>query len=499
MAFAPRIAAVTLPLLAAAMGLAGCSADVSSSANRVPSSSAPASAGTGAPPPAMSTPAIPMGAVPVGTGKVTPMAGQSGTAVGPISSNEQCVGQTQHAEAVPVDMYLMLDRSASMLEMTGTGQTKWDALRSALASFIADPQSDGLGVGLQYFPLGAPGVPDRCTADADCGLSGGTCLNRACRPPPLATSFSPIPCATDADCPLNSPGCQPLGTCSGNPNLACFNIGPTGCNTDGACQLYPGQCSEFGSCTSSDYATPAVPIAALPGNAMALTSSLMSKVPVGRTPTGAALRGAIDRATMQRQSNPGHQVIAVLATDGLPTQCLSMDVQTDDQAVEEVATVAAEGAARMPSIRTYVIGVFGSMEMDALMKLNRLASAGGTSNAFIVDATGDVASQFLSALATIRTGGLKCEFQLPMAPTGARLDLMRVNVRVTNAGMPRDIPYVQNAARCATSDLGWFYDVDPAQGGTPSQIRTCPSTCTMFSTLKDATIDIQLGCATILQ
>ena len=67
-----------------------------------------------------------------------------------------CVGETQHAQPVEVDMYVMLDRSDSMRETTGAGNTKWDAIREALTSFVTDSQSDGLGVGLQYFPLGAP-------------------------------------------------------------------------------------------------------------------------------------------------------------------------------------------------------------------------------------------------------------------------------------------------------------------------------------------------------
>jgi hypothetical protein len=393
-------------------------------------------------------------------------------------------------------MYIMLDRSASMQGETGTGESKWDAMRGALTAFIADPDSGGLGVGLQYFPLGAGGVPDSCGIDDDCGPTGGQCLNRVCRPPAFSASFSPMVCRSDADCPFNSPGCATLGVCEDDPSAACFDIGPTGCGADGACEPIPGACSGYGSCDVADYQAPAVEIGALPANAGALSASLAAERPIGFTPTGVALTGAINRATLYANDNPGHQVIAVLATDGFPTECLPTGTQNDEQAVDAVASVAAEGFALTPSIRTYVIGVFGPDDPDPLNKLNRLAVGGGTGHAFIVDSSQDVTQQLLDALATIRAGSLNCEFQLPTPPGGSRLDFHRVNVQVTSEGMQRDVLYVQSADRCDQAQLGWFYDADPELGGTPRQIRTCPQTCAEFSGLKDASVAIRLGCAT---
>ena len=190
-------------VLAALGGLAGCSAD-----SMTPRSGSSANAaGAGALRGVSGMPAPPPGAPPGG--------GQGSASTMPRGvvdpGVDECVGDTQGAEPVPVDMYIMLDRSNSMQGETGTGESKWDAMRGALTAFIADPESAGLGVGLQYFPLGAGGVPDSCGTDDECGPTGGQCLNRVCRPPVFSASFSPMVCRSDADCPFNSPGCATLG------------------------------------------------------------------------------------------------------------------------------------------------------------------------------------------------------------------------------------------------------------------------------------------------
>jgi hypothetical protein len=409
-----------------------------------------------------------------------------------------CVGQTQGAQEVTVDMYIMLDRSGSMTEPTGAGPSKWDAIRKALTSFVQDPQSDGLGVGLQYFPLGTAGVPETCQKDSDCGSQGGQCLSKACLPPLFgAGSATFMQCLSDADCPRNSQGCAPYGVCSGDATLACFNIGAGGCQTMGDCDLAAGECTTYGSCVSGDYAKPAVPIATLPDNAGALALSLSSEKPIGLTPTPAALTGAIDMASQQAKQHPDHRVIAVLATDGLPTQCLPTNVTTAAQAIAATAQIATKGFAATPSIPTYVIGVFAPDDTGANANLNQLAAAGGTKSAFIVDQSQDVTQQLLTALASIRSGSLACEYALPVAPAGQTVDFSLVNVQFTMSdNTTKSLLYVQSQAQCGKADLGWYYDVDPSSGQAPTKINVCPKTCDTLRAASGATIQIRLGCAT---
>jgi len=67
----------------------------------------------------------------------------------------QCASDTQTAEPVPLDMYIMMDQSGSMGSTVTGGGSKFNAIKSALNAFFAAPGSSGIGVGLQYFPLGS--------------------------------------------------------------------------------------------------------------------------------------------------------------------------------------------------------------------------------------------------------------------------------------------------------------------------------------------------------
>ncbi len=49
----------------------------------------------------------------------------------------------------------MMDQSGSMGDPTGasgTGISKWESIKQALSTFVGDPASAGIGVGIQYFP-----------------------------------------------------------------------------------------------------------------------------------------------------------------------------------------------------------------------------------------------------------------------------------------------------------------------------------------------------------
>jgi len=418
---------------------------------------------------------------------------------GSLGDGQECAGETQGAEPVELDMYVMLDRSGSMLAPTADGTTKWDAVRQALIAFASDDASAGLGVGLQYFPLGKPGIPLRCMNDDQCTVEGGVCLNTACAPS-LLGMFDFALCITDADCPTTSPGCRPYGICELDDTVACFEIGANGCRTAnaGACIAADGECTAFATCDYMAYATPAVPIATLPGNEMALVTELMNAQTTGLTPTPPALDGAIVLATQQAIENPERRAIVVLATDGFPTDCLPSTVMTELQSVQAVADIAAAGLSSSPSIRTYVIGVFGPEEPNAQLNLDIMAEAGGTETAFIVDASGDVSSQFIAALNEIRAGTLQCELRIPEAPAGQTLSYDRVNIELTSGGDMRTLLYVENEAGCADAELGWYYDIDPSGGATPTTIRICPSSCSEIQALGgDATVEIRLGCATL--
>ena len=90
--------------------------------------------------------------------------GGDGSLVGVVGVDDlgdaKCAEQSIQAERRPLDIYIMLDSSGSMTStLADKKTTKWSAVSSALQSFLSDPSSAGLGVGLQYFPLVTAGIP----------------------------------------------------------------------------------------------------------------------------------------------------------------------------------------------------------------------------------------------------------------------------------------------------------------------------------------------------
>lgn len=216
---------------------------------------------------------------------------------GSLTDASACAAESTKAEQLPLDMYIMLDQSGSMTDPVAGGGSKWVAVTSAFKTFVNQPGTAGIGVGIQYFPLAAGGA--------------------VCSPT----------CATEADCGAYGP-CF-LGIC----------FGCAAASTD--------------SCDAADYAKPDVEIATLPGAIGAFTASIDKHAPTTSTPTSAALQGAINHAKVWGTANPNHVVIDVLATDGDPTEC--------DTDLDHINAIAAAGASGMPKVLTFVIGVGTSL------------------------------------------------------------------------------------------------------------------------------------------
>ena len=116
-----------------------------------------------------------------------------------------------------------------------------------------------------------------------------------------------------------------------------------------------------------------------------------------------------------------------------------------------------------------MIGVFAASDSGAKQNLDTIAAAGGTGQAFIIDVGQDVTQAFIDALNVIRSVSLACEYQVPMPANGGELNYGQVNVEHTPPGAttPDTVLYVTTAAGCDPVTGGWYYDVDPASGGTP--------------------------------
>jgi hypothetical protein len=429
------------------------------------------------------------------------LAGQ--TSAGSSSSGGECAGQLIQAKRIPLDMYVMLDVSGSMSQATDgdPNLTKWQAVSSALTAFVSDGSSAGIGVGLQLFPLKHPDAPASCSSNNDCA-DFGRCFSRTCWG---EDTF--LPCDTDAECSASG-ACIVFGECQNDDSFVCRQPGGD-CGMDeatgaplGACLPHTPTCTLSDDCRAVRYATPAVPIAELPGATPALVSALAAAMPdpTGLTPSGPALAGAISLSSTWAKAHPERQVVAVLATDGMPTlegQNQVCAVVLDQAQIDAVAQLAGRGKAATPSITTFVIGVIGPQDTGAAETLQSIARAGGSTQAFIVDTRGDVQAQFRNALDQIREAGLSCELAVPQASNGGAVDYGFVNVDFTRDGKVEHLLKVDDAAGCAAQmDRGWYYDVPAGGGSLPSRILACPATCSDFKATAIGSVQISLGCQT---
>lgn len=473
--------------------------------------------------------------------------GDEPSGVGEPADDRTCLGETHQAEVVGLDIFVMLDISASMGEalprtLPTAAQTKWDAVKQSLQAFVQAPESSGIGMGLQYFPQQREGVPDACTSNEDCGV-GGPCSASVCvggffnNDPqnPLAFIGPTNPncqgdecvCSSDAECGGEGEGsvcramlgicivpgqgippglpvpplCNSDADCGGLPGTACdvlgvcdaalargqatFCLSTLGCAAaDGSCVGFPNTCLGQTLCEAEPYATPAVPISSDATRANIITS-LDAVQLQGLTPTGPALQGALDHARAWALEHPDRQVVTVFATDGLPTECTP-------QEGPEIAQLAADANSGDVPVRTFVIGVFGSADLgNGRALLDELASAGGSEQAFVINTGADVGAEFLQALNQIRDTAVSCEFQLD---GGAALDFDRVNLRISDAaGAVEELSNVGDVGACG-GDQGWYYVRNA--GGTPTQIQVCPSTCTRLTTTSGISAELEVGCAT---
>lgn len=275
---------------------------------------------------------------------------------------------------------------------------------------------------------------------------------------PLVLPGVPAFCCVDSDCGTYGP------CVSGIPALL-------GCD-------HPfGNCSGADVCQVSSYATPAVPLV-LPPNHPPVVSSIQGTSPGGGTPTAPALQGAVNYVIGWQQANPGRKIVIVLATDGDPTGCTG-------NAVQDVANIAA-GALAQNNIQTFVIGVGNS-----LTSLNQVAQAGGSNQAYIVDAGGNVQQQFADALAAIHGAALPCSFNIP---TGGQTDPNKVNITFTSSSAPTPTTVPRTAdgtnATCLPNAAAWYYS-DAAK----TSAVLCDATCANLKQVS-ATVSFALGCVT---
>lgn len=229
------------------------------------------------------------------------------------------------------------------------------------------------------------------------------------------------------------------------------------------------------TCSASSYATPEVPMTALP-NGTLFANAIGATKPFTGTPTLPALTGAIQYGKKVKAGlAPNEKVAVVLVTDGAPTGCTDNTLTT----VHDAAQSAAQAA-----IPTYVVGI------GKVANLQTIASGGGTTAVEVsTTSPAQVTTDIEAALGQIGAAELGCEYALPPPPAGQAIDVNAVNVNYTPAnGSATTLPY---SATCADAG-GWHYDNVQA----PTKIVACPASCATLEADRGGKMDIIFGCTT---
>jgi hypothetical protein len=186
------------------------------------------------------------------------------------------------------------------------------------------------------------------------------------------------------------------------------------------------------------------------------------------------LQGVVPVATAQQAANPDHEVVIVVATDGLPEGCSNM---TDSAIYGEAANSLNGG------VPVYAIAIPGVN----VSWLDGLAAAGGTTAA--IDVTQDI-TQFKAAMDAIRDASLGCSFVIP-DPSSGTFDPEKVNVTIEQGGQDIELTQVASAADCG-NNMSWYYD----DNENPTEVILCDAPCAQFGVNEEATIQIVFGCPT---
>jgi hypothetical protein len=374
------------------------------------------------------------GVIGTGGGIIIGSGGNSGAP--PIDEDAACGTGMASASLKPVNMFVVFDRSSSMLEcgsgmgggmmgggMMGggmgceTGPTRWELAATALTQFFQDPGAADLGVALRFYPHELPVAG--CTGDmgfnpdADAGTAM-TCDINACAMPMV--------------------------------DMGVLQAAPAPMDAHEATLV----------------------------NAITASSPPMESQ---GTPTFVALSGAAQWSLAYQQAHPEQRTVIVLVTDGEPNGC--------NTNIDDIAAIAANALATA-DVRTYAIGLAVGADF-----LNTIAMAGGTEQAFVVNDGATATADLLAALSAIRGMALACDFPVPSSTTsGMAIDPSLINVNFTSTGGGEvELGMVASAAECGTQQA-WYYD-DPAM---PTRIILCPESCTTVTGDVNASIAILAGC-----
>ena len=252
-----------------------------------------------------------------------------------------------------------------------------------------------------------------------------------------------------------------------------------------ALSFFPRPAGGPPACDPSGYVTPVVDYGLLVGHADALDAAMNARSPDGfSSPVYPALGGALTASLARIENKPGEVAAVLLVTDGKPQGPAATCGGVNPEDAQVIADLAATGTTFDPPITTYVVGLPGVDQTIA----NQIAAAGGSDAAILVAAT-NVETQFRDALSKVRGDAIPCSYEIPDSLKDGETSVNAVNIEITQTGQePAILP---QDSTCVAE--GWRYD------DATTSIVLCPATCERLKADVTASIEVLLGCATIVR
>jgi hypothetical protein len=135
-------------------------------------------------------------------------------------------------------------------------------------------------------------------------------------------------------------------------------------------------------------------------------------------------------------------------------------------------------------------GPFGTGAAEGTVYTTLVTDTGGARGVICEDDWNQVFTDITQAV--VAGTQVACELAMPAAPEGQTLDPNQVNVKYQSGANATTLPQVPSSADCSAG--GWYYD----DNTNPTKISLCPSTCSDIQSDGNASLNIELGCATVI-
>ena len=333
----------------------------------------------------------------------------------------------------PVALYVMMDRSSSMVGLQGN-PTSWPNATAALTDFVNDPLSTGLHVGLGVFP----DLANVCgAAPASCCVTGQDC----------ATPLVPI-----AELPGNGAGLiQGMQQATPSPDFLSATLTPTECALRGM----------IDHCIQHQNNTGQQCVAIL----------------------------VTDGQPTLCNGDPAH--LTSIVANGLTRGILTFTLGLPGANLNFLNQLAQAGGTDCdpngPNFACDLTSGSGGL-LDTLNTIR--ATVATTVSTTVPSRVASTVSSQVTTQTTISTK-LDCQWGIPAPPEGETFDPTKVNLQVTEqSGTKTKFGYLDSADQCATATGGWYYN----DVSNPTDVLVCPDTCQILTGLTGARVDILFGC-----